>query len=260
MRSATVGARLARTSACPGAGGRRSLLGCLRGARDRRGQPRANRSRGRLARRTPRVRPGARAAPRPARSTPSAPGAPRCLAGVPRARSTTANGPSGRTGGSASVTARTRKSSASVSVDSASRTARGEAGAPARRQKSETATATGVGTSSGWRLRSQDAMKGSDETSSIPGRAPRSVSMTPEHNLSRGADSQVDAPSVGGLPLGPGLGVALYVLLVASAGLAFFGRSFPGTAPHPPGAGHPLGLRRLRRVLRGLPVRPGQRP
>ena len=55
--------------------------------------------------------------------------------------------------------------------------------------------------------------------------------MTPEHNLSRGADSQVDAPSVGGLPLGPGLGVALYVLLVASAGLAFFGRSFPGRLP-----------------------------
>src|SRR5690242_18176201 len=152
-------------------------------------------------------------------------------ADVPRARSTTAKGPSGRTGGSASVTARTRKSSASVTVDSASRTARGAAGVPARRQKSETATATGVGTSSGWRLRSQDAMKGSDETSSIPARAPRSVSMTPEHNLSRGAGSQVDAPSVGGLRLGPGLGVALYVLLVASAGLAFFGRSFPGRLP-----------------------------
>ena len=55
--------------------------------------------------------------------------------------------------------------------------------------------------------------------------------MTPEHNLSRGAGSQVPAPSVAGLPLGPGLGVALYVLLVASAGLAFFGRSFPGRLP-----------------------------
>jgi len=55
--------------------------------------------------------------------------------------------------------------------------------------------------------------------------------MSPEHNLSRGAGSQVPAPSVGGLPLGPGLGVALYVLLVASAGLAFFGRSFPGRLP-----------------------------
>jgi len=55
--------------------------------------------------------------------------------------------------------------------------------------------------------------------------------MTPEHNLSRGTDSQVEAPSVGGFPLGPGLGVALYVLLVSSAGLAFFGRSFPGRLP-----------------------------
>ena len=36
---------------------------------------------------------------------------------------------------------------------------------------------------------------------------------------------------MGGFPLGPGLGVALYVLLVASAGLAFFGRSFPGRLP-----------------------------
>ncbi len=58
--------------------------------------------------------------------------------------------------------------------------------------------------------------------------------MTPEHNLSRGAGAQVDeAPSVGGLPLGRGLAVALYVLLVASAGLAFFGRSFPGRLPIP---------------------------
>src|SRR5262249_18378312 len=154
-------------------------------------------------------------------------------AGVPRARSTTANGPSGRMGGSTSVTSRTRKSSDSDSTERASRTARGEAGAPARRQKSETATATGGGTSSGWRLRSQDAMKGSDRTSSIPVRAPRSVSMTPEHNLSRDAGAQVSAPSLGGLPLGPGLGVALYVLLVASAGLAFFGRSFPGRLPVP---------------------------
>ena len=55
--------------------------------------------------------------------------------------------------------------------------------------------------------------------------------MTPEHNLSRGAASQVPAPSVGGLRLGPGLGVALYVLLVASAGLSFFGRRFPGRLP-----------------------------
>lgn len=55
--------------------------------------------------------------------------------------------------------------------------------------------------------------------------------MTPEHNLSRGPASQVPAPSVGGLRLGPGLGVALYVLLVASAGLAFFGRRFPGRLP-----------------------------
>ena len=36
---------------------------------------------------------------------------------------------------------------------------------------------------------------------------------------------------MGGFPLGPGLGVALYVLLVSSAGLAFFGRSFPGRLP-----------------------------
>lgn len=55
--------------------------------------------------------------------------------------------------------------------------------------------------------------------------------MTPEHNLSRGAGSQVDAPSVGGFPLGPGVGVALYILLAVSAGLAFFGRSFPGRLP-----------------------------
>jgi HEAT repeats len=38
---------------------------------------------------------------------------------------------------------------------------------------------------------------------------------------------------VGGLPLGPAVGAALYVLLVASAGLAFFGRSFPGRLPVP---------------------------
>ena len=57
--------------------------------------------------------------------------------------------------------------------------------------------------------------------------------MTPEHNLSSGAGSQVPAPSVGGLRLGPGLGVTLYVLLLASAGLAFFGRSFPGRLPIP---------------------------
>src|SRR5262249_59189857 len=73
--------------------------------------------------------------------------------------------------------------------------------------------------------------KGSDETSRVPGRARPWVSMPPEHNLSRGAGSQVEAPSVGGFPLGPGLGVALYVLLVSSAGLAFFGRSFPGPLP-----------------------------
>jgi len=57
--------------------------------------------------------------------------------------------------------------------------------------------------------------------------------MTPEQNLSRGTGAQVTAPSVGGLRLGPGLGVALYILLVASAGLAFFGRSFPGRLPVP---------------------------
>ncbi|MGZ6081080.1 MAG: HEAT repeat domain-containing protein [Myxococcaceae bacterium] len=38
---------------------------------------------------------------------------------------------------------------------------------------------------------------------------------------------------MGGLRLGPGLGVALYVLLVASAGLAFFGRRYPGRLPVP---------------------------
>jgi HEAT repeats len=38
---------------------------------------------------------------------------------------------------------------------------------------------------------------------------------------------------VGGFRLGPWLGVTLYVLLVSSAGLAFFGRSFPGRLPIP---------------------------
>jgi hypothetical protein len=55
--------------------------------------------------------------------------------------------------------------------------------------------------------------------------------MDPEHNLNSRAGVQVQIPTVAGIRLGPGLGVALYTLLVAAAGLAFFGRRFPGRLP-----------------------------
>jgi len=55
--------------------------------------------------------------------------------------------------------------------------------------------------------------------------------MTSEHNLSSQAGSQVAVPRFAGIRLGPGLGVALYALLVAAAGLSFFGRRFPGRLP-----------------------------
>lgn len=55
--------------------------------------------------------------------------------------------------------------------------------------------------------------------------------MIPEDNLSNQAGAQVAVPRVAGIRLGPGLGVALYVLLVAAAGLSFFGRRFPGRLP-----------------------------
>jgi hypothetical protein len=55
--------------------------------------------------------------------------------------------------------------------------------------------------------------------------------MTREDNLSSQAGSQVVVPRIAGIRLGPGLGVALYALLVAAAALSFFGRRFPGRLP-----------------------------
>jgi hypothetical protein len=55
--------------------------------------------------------------------------------------------------------------------------------------------------------------------------------MNPEHNLNSRVEAQVQIPTVAGVRLGPNLGLALYVLLVAAAGLAFFGRRFPGRLP-----------------------------
>jgi hypothetical protein len=55
--------------------------------------------------------------------------------------------------------------------------------------------------------------------------------MNPEHNLNSREDAQVQIPTVAGIRLGPGLGVALYILLAAAAGLSFFGRRFPGRLP-----------------------------
>jgi hypothetical protein len=40
-----------------------------------------------------------------------------------------------------------------------------------------------------------------------------------------------EAPLLAGIRLGPGPGLVLYVLLVGAAGLAFFGKEFPGRLP-----------------------------
>ena len=43
--------------------------------------------------------------------------------------------------------------------------------------------------------------------------------------------SQGEAPQVAGIRLGPGPGLVLYTLLLGAAGLAFFGKEFPGRLP-----------------------------
>jgi HEAT repeats len=45
------------------------------------------------------------------------------------------------------------------------------------------------------------------------------------------AKVQAEAPRLAGIRLGPGLGLVLYCLLLGSAGLAFFGKEFPGRLP-----------------------------
>jgi len=50
-------------------------------------------------------------------------------------------------------------------------------------------------------------------------------------NLSSPPVTQAEPPRLAGLRFGPGLGVVLYLLLAASAALAFFGREFPGRLP-----------------------------
>lgn len=55
--------------------------------------------------------------------------------------------------------------------------------------------------------------------------------MEEARNLSSSPQTQADPPRLAGVPLGPGLGVVLYVLLAGSAALAFFGHEFPGRLP-----------------------------
>jgi hypothetical protein len=50
-------------------------------------------------------------------------------------------------------------------------------------------------------------------------------------NVSSLAKVQGEAPRLAGIRLGPGLGLVLYGLLVGAAGLAFFGKEFPGRLP-----------------------------
>jgi len=50
-------------------------------------------------------------------------------------------------------------------------------------------------------------------------------------NVSSLAESQGEAPQVAGIRLGPGPGLVLYTLLLGAAGLAFFGKEFPGRLP-----------------------------
>lgn len=50
-------------------------------------------------------------------------------------------------------------------------------------------------------------------------------------NASSDDVSQGQAPQLAGIRLGPGPGLVLYTLLVGAAGLAFFGKEFPGRLP-----------------------------
>jgi hypothetical protein len=52
-----------------------------------------------------------------------------------------------------------------------------------------------------------------------------------QRNVNSLARTQGEAPSLAGIRLGPGPGLVLYVLLLGAAGLAFFGREFPGRLP-----------------------------
>ena len=49
--------------------------------------------------------------------------------------------------------------------------------------------------------------------------------------MSNGGRGQGEAPRLAGIRLGPGPGLVLYSLLVGAAGLAFFGKEFPGRLP-----------------------------
>ncbi len=50
-------------------------------------------------------------------------------------------------------------------------------------------------------------------------------------NVSSHEVSPGEAPQVAGIRLGPGPGLVLYTLLLGAAGLAFFGKEFPGRLP-----------------------------
>ncbi len=55
--------------------------------------------------------------------------------------------------------------------------------------------------------------------------------MEPARNVSSGAGPQGATPQLAGIRLGPGPGLVLYSLLLGAAGLAFFGKEFPGRLP-----------------------------
>ena len=50
-------------------------------------------------------------------------------------------------------------------------------------------------------------------------------------NVRRPGRAQGEAPRLAGIRLGPGPALVLYILLVGAAGLAFFGKEFPGRLP-----------------------------
>ncbi len=55
--------------------------------------------------------------------------------------------------------------------------------------------------------------------------------MQTARNVSSGGRAQAEAPRLAGIRLGPGPGLVLYSLLLGAAGLAFFGKEFPGRLP-----------------------------
>lgn len=55
--------------------------------------------------------------------------------------------------------------------------------------------------------------------------------MQQARNVSSRDRTQGEAPQLAGIRLGPGPGLVLYVLLLGAAGLAFFGKEFPGRLP-----------------------------